>query len=120
MGGPALGEMEDIYNLTWGAAVKKSQGQRTDEAAKLIRFASGNLPIANMWYTQQAMNHILWNNLQEAASPGYLARMQARQESNFGKSYYWRPGETLPGNIPNFAKAIGQKDSNVSFAGNGP
>jgi hypothetical protein len=63
------------------------------------------------------MDHLLWNRLQEAASPGYLARMQARQQANYSKTYYWRPDESLPHAGPDFAKAIGVT-SGANFAGN--
>lgn len=117
VGGPAATELEDILSLTHGAFFKSQRGEKTDEKAKLIRFAKGNIPLINMWYTQAAADHLLWNNLQEAASPGYLARMQARQEATYGKTYYWKPDESLPHAGPDFAKALG-KDSGANFAGN--
>jgi hypothetical protein len=49
---------------------------------------------------QSAMDHILWNNVQEAASPGYLERMQARAEGMKGTTWYWQPGEHLPERAP--------------------
>lgn len=119
LGGPAATTTEDLLNLTHGAFFKNKRGEKTDEKAKLIRFVKGNIPLINMWYTQAAMDHLLWNNIQEAASPGYLARMQAKQEANYGKTYYWRPTEAVPHAAPDFAKALGG-NSNASFAGNNP
>lgn len=118
LGGPAMTTMEDLWNVTGGAGIKHLQGKRVDEGAKLVRFAKGNLPLLNMWYTQQAANHLLWNHAQEAASPGYMGRMMARQQGTFGKSYYWRPDESLPHAGPDLAKAIGGSNPNQSFAGN--
>jgi len=117
LGGPAATTVEDLLSLTHGAYFKSKGGElSTDEKAKLIRFAKGNIPLINMWYTQAAADHLLWNHLQEAASPGYLARMQAKQQANFGKTYYWRPDESTPHAAPNFAKAVGG-DKNANFAG---
>jgi hypothetical protein len=119
VGGPVATTLEDLLKLTHEAAFKHSRGAITDEKAKLIRFAKGNIPLINMWYTQAAMDHLLWNHLQEAANPGYLARMQAKQEATYGKSYYWRPDEGIPHQGPDFAKAVGG-DKNANFAGNQP
>lgn len=116
LGGPAATTVEDLLSLTHGAFFKSKHGQRTDEAAKLIRFTKSNIPVINMWYTQAAADHLLWNHLQEAASPGYLARMQARQEATYGKTYYWKPQEAVPHAAPDLSKAVGG-DSKASFAG---
>lgn len=117
-GGPIATTLEDLLSLTHGAYWKSKHGQlATDEKAKIIRFVKGNVPLINLWYTQAAADHLLWNHAQEAASPGYLARMQARQEANSGKTYYWRPDEATPHAAPDFAKAMGG-NSNANFAGN--
>jgi hypothetical protein len=107
-GGPAMTTLEDLLSITHGAYFKSKNGvQSPDEKAKVIRFVKGNIPLINMWYTQAAADHLLWNHLQEAASPGYLARMQARQQANFGKTYYWKPDEGLPHAAPDLAKIVG-------------
>jgi hypothetical protein len=116
VGGPVATTAEDLLKLTHSAAFKHSRGEITDEKAKLIRFVKGNIPLINMWYTQAAMDHLLWNHLQEAASPGYTARIQARQESTYGKTYFWKPDEALPHAAPDFAKAVGSTKS-ANFAG---
>jgi hypothetical protein len=81
------------------------KGERTDEGAKAIRFAKQNVPGLNLWYLQAAMDHILWNQIQEAASPGYLDRMQARLEAMKGTSWYWQPQESLPQRAPDVSVA---------------
>jgi hypothetical protein len=116
LGGPGLTTAEDLWNLTGAAAIKHEQGKKTDEGAKLIRFARNSL-IPQTWYTKAAVDHLLWNHMQEAASPGYLARMQARQEATYGKSYYWKPNQDLPQATPDLAKAWGGNSSST-FAGN--
>ena len=91
---------EDVWKLTGAAAIHALKGERTDEAAKLIRFGKENTPALNLWYTQAAMDHILWNEVQEAASPGYLERMQAKAEAMKGTSWYWKPEDKLPERAP--------------------
>lgn len=103
--GPAYSTAEDLWNLTGAAAIKASRGERTDEGAKLIRFAKGNIPFLNMWYTQAAFDHLIWNEMQEAASPGYLERMQAKANEQRGTSWWWNPSDNTPASGPDFAKA---------------
>lgn len=107
LGGPALTTLEDLLQLTHGAFFQERQGMRTDEGAKLIRFARDNVPFTNLWYTQAAFDHLIWNNLQEAASPGYLERLEARQEALYGKHYYWHPGGNLE--VPDLSAAAGAR-----------
>lgn len=119
LGGPAATTAEDLLQLTHGAFFQSRHGQQVDEKAKIIRFVKGNIPLLNMWYTQAAADHLIWNHLQEIANPGYLSRMVAKQEANFGKTYYWNPDAAAPSRAPNLAKAIGA-NQNANFAGNTP
>jgi len=100
-------DLSDIWNVTGGAAFRAAKGERTDEKAKLIRLARDNNPLLNTWYTSALWDHWLWYNLQEAANPGYLDRMQQRQ-SQFGRNYFWDPHDALPSRGPDVGKAVGQ------------
>lgn len=102
--GPLATEAESAWNLTGKAAFQAARGERTDEGANLIRYAKGNLPFLNMWYTQAATDHLIWNEMQEASSPGYLDRMQAKAEATRGTSWYWDPHDSTPQSKPDFAK----------------
>lgn len=102
--GPLATETETIWNLTGAAAFKAARGERTDEGAKALRFLQGNVPLLNMWYTRAAMNHLLWNDLQEAANPGYLDRMQNRAFLQKGTTWWWDPHEGTPSSAPDFGK----------------
>jgi hypothetical protein len=101
LGGPAATTAEDILSMTHGAFFKSRRGEQTDEAAKLVRFARENVPFTNLWYTQAAFDHLLWNHMQEAASPGYLERMESRQQKLYGHTYWWHPADALPSEAPN-------------------
>lgn len=102
--GPLATEAEEVWNLTGGNAFKHARGERTDELAKLIRFGRGDIPVLNMWYTKAALDHLVWNDMQEAVSPGYLGRMENRAFINRGTTYYWDPGEHLPSAVPDASK----------------
>lgn len=101
--GPAATEAQTIYNLTGGAAIKAAQGERTDELAHVIRYARSNNPLST-WYTKAAFDHLIWNDMQEAANPGYLDRMQSRAQSSRNTSWYWDPHESLPHTVPDTGK----------------
>jgi hypothetical protein len=96
-------DTQDVWNVTGGAIFKKMKGQRTDEGAKLIRLARDNNPLLKTWYTEALWDHFLWYNLEEAANPGYLDRMQDRQR-HFGRTYYWNPRDKVPTQGPDFGK----------------
>lgn len=108
LGGPAATTAQDILDLTHGAFFKSRRGEQTDEGAKLIRFARSNIPFMNMWYTQAAFDHLVWNHMQEAASPGYMARTEAHA-ATYGKSYWWHPGEGLPSESPDISTAVAKR-----------
>lgn len=107
IGGPLATDVQDIWNLTGGAAFQKIKGDRVDEAAKVIRMARNNNPLLNTWYTSALWDHWLWYNMQEAANPGYLDRMMDRQQA-YGRNYFWDPHDALPSQGPDFSKVLGQ------------
>jgi hypothetical protein len=100
LAGPMMTSAEDVWKLTGAAAIHHLKGERTDEGGNLIRFAKENIPGLNLWYTQAAMDHILWNQMQEAVSPGYLDRMEAKSEAMKGTSWYWRPEDLTAERAP--------------------
>lgn len=104
LGGPLVSSASQAYKLSLGALLKYGEGQRTDEGGNLIRAARDNVPFLNMWYTKAAADHLLWNSLMEASSPGYLDRMQQRQYADKRTTYYWKPEDKLPGAAPNFTR----------------
>ncbi len=99
--GPLATEAESAWNLTGAAMFKAGRGERTDEGGNVVRWMRGNTPLLNMWYTKAAFDHLLWNDLQEAMSPGYLDRMKAKQESQRGTSWWWDAHDKLPQATPN-------------------
>lgn len=103
--GPLATETETAWNLTGGAAFKAGRGDRTDEVANLIRWGKGNIPVINNWYTKAALDHLVWNEMQEASSPGYLDKMQAKAEAQRGTTYWWNPHESMPQAAPDVMKA---------------
>lgn len=106
--GPVAGLVDEAMGLTQGNLVQLSQGKDTHFGAEAVRFIKGNLPGANLWYTKAALDHMVFHQLQEYFSPGYLAKMQSRAQNEFGQTYFWKPGTGVDGmRAPDFANAVG-------------
>jgi hypothetical protein len=107
--GPTAGLVEEVFKLTQGNLIESAQGKDTHFGAEAVRFVKGNLPGANLWYTKAALDHIVFQNLQEYFSPGYLSSMQRRTEKDFGQKYWWKPGTGVEGmRAPDAARAVGE------------
>lgn len=106
--GPVLGLAEDLFNLTQGNIIQAAQNKDTHFGAEAVRFVKSNLPGASLWYAKAAFDHLIFHQLQEYFSPGYLRRMRQRAYKEFGQRYFWEPGEITPSRAPNPAAAIGE------------
>lgn len=107
--GPVAGLVEETFNLTQGNIVQAMQGKETHFGAELTRFARNNLPGANLWYAKAALDHMIFHQLQEYFSPGYLSRMEKRARDEFGQTYFWKPGAGMDEmNAPDLSKAFGE------------
>jgi len=107
--GPVAGLAEEAFKLTQGNIIQAMQGKDTNFGAELVRFVKGNTPGASLWYAKAALDHLIFHQLQEYFSPGYLATMQRRAQTEFGQSFWWTPGTGTEGmRAPDLAKAIGE------------
>jgi hypothetical protein len=105
LGGPIAGDIEQVFKLKDNAAA----GEVNQTGAKLVKLAKSHLPAANLWYTKAATDHLIFNQMQEFFSPGYLRRMKQRARKEFKQSYWWEPGDTSPNRAPNPGAAVGAK-----------
>ena len=105
IGGPIAGDIEALSKLKGSAA----DGKGSQVGGNLVRFAKSHTPAANLWYTRAATDHLIFNQLQDYFSPGYLRRMKQRARKEFKQSYWWEPGDTTPDRAPNLGAAVGAK-----------
>lgn len=105
LGGPIAGDLEAIFKLKDNAA----DGEVNQTGGKLVRLLKSHLPGANLWYTKAATDHLIFNQLQDYFSPGYLRRMKQRARKEFKQSYWWEPGDSTPDRAPNLGAAVGAK-----------
>ena len=108
LAGPVAGYTEDMIGLTHGTLMKAAKGEKTHAGAEAIKFVKGNIPLQNLWYTKAVTDRLIFNQLQEMVSPGYMARVESRARKEFKQSYYWKPGRLTPDRAPDLEKAIGQ------------
>ena len=76
-----------------------------DIGANVLRFAKSNIPMVNLWYTKQLLNHAVFNQLQEMINPGYHRRMERKSMRMRGTGYWWQPTSAMPGRLPRVAKS---------------
>lgn len=106
VGGPVMSGIEDTMGLTQGTFIKYAKGEKTHFGAEAIRYLKNNTPLQNLWYTKAITDRLIFNQLQELASPGYMNRVEQKAHSEFGQSFYWKPGAVLPQRAPDLEKVI--------------
>ncbi len=107
LGGPVLGFAEQFSKLTLTNLQKAMSGEETSVGADAIQTARMIIPFANLWYTKAAFNHLILQQLQEIANPGYNDRAKDRAERQYDVTSWWEPGDIAPRRAPDFGKAVG-------------
>lgn len=103
LAGPGIGTISKIDNTLRGQIFAKNKDKFA--AAKDIELLKQFLP-TNLWYTKAAFDHLIFQELQEWASPGYLNDVRKKAQKR-GDDFYMPPG--LNGiSAPNPAHAIGE------------
>lgn len=105
--GPVAGLAEDAIKLTVGNIHEAARGDDTHIGAEAVRFAKSNLPGANVWYARAALDHLVFHQMQEYLSPGYLRKMKRRAQKEYGQEFWWEPGEVAPERAPDLEAAAG-------------
>jgi hypothetical protein len=106
LAGPTIGAAATAVTMLVKAGNAKAEGKDTHLAAGLINMGKGFIPGQNLWYTKAATDHIIFQNAQEALSPGYLANMRANSARQFKQDWWWAPGELSPDRAPNMGNAV--------------
>lgn len=75
--------------------------------ASAINTLKSYVPGSNLFYTKAAMDRLIFNQISDYLSPGYLARMKARSRQQ-KRPYWWDPDKAAPTRTPNI-DSIGAK-----------
>jgi len=107
LAGPTMGPILSLGIVQPLTAAKQAmEGKDTHLAAKMVQDVKGFIPGSNIWYTKAALDHLIWQNVLEALSPGYLATIRERTQREYGQDWWWRPGELEPERPPDMRKAL--------------
>ncbi|WP_279173730.1 hypothetical protein [Parasutterella excrementihominis] len=96
MAGPVLSTAMDAYTIF------DKYKDNKDIGANMLRIVKGNMPVVNLWYTKQLLNHAVFNRIQEMMNPGYHRRIEQKIRKNQGVGYWWKPTDMVPYRMPEF------------------
>ncbi|WP_313707902.1 hypothetical protein [Atlantibacter hermannii] len=94
--GPVAGLVDDVVKLGQGIPLNAVEGKPEQTGGDLVKLGKGVIPGANLWYAKAALDHMIFNQLQEYFSPGYLRKVEQRSKKNFNQTYWWRPQDVTP------------------------
>jgi len=109
LAGPTLGPLLEMgVVLPLNAAKAAIEGKESHFLALEARNAKGFAPFGNVWYAKAALDHLIFQQILEALSPGYLSNIRSRTAKEYGQDWWWTPGEAMPDRAPNLNAAIGE------------
>ncbi|EOM8402086.1 hypothetical protein ACNGVW_002111 [Klebsiella variicola] len=94
--GPVAGLVDDMVKLGQGIPLNAVEGKPEQTGGDLVKLGKGLIPGANLWYAKAALDHMIFNQMQEYFSPGYLRKVEQRSKKNFNQTYWWRPQDVTP------------------------
>ena len=89
-----------------GAARKAIEGKETQLGAQTIQDLKGFVPFNNAWYAKAALDHLVWQQVMESLSPGYLSSIRRRTQREYSQNWWWDLGEPAPERMPDFGAAF--------------
>lgn len=100
--GAVIGATGDVAQ--WMTGAKELNGKT------LAQHVKGWTPGSSLWYSKMATDRMIFDNIQAMIDPDYrssFSRYERRMKKDFGQTFWWGPGETLPERAPDFGKATG-------------
>ena len=107
LAGPTMGPLLELGIVQPLQELSKAiEGKETHLMAKSLQDLKGFVPGGNIWYTKAALDHLIWQQVFEAMSPGYLSNIRRRTAKEYGQDWWWSPGETTPERTPDIKGAF--------------
>ena len=97
--GPVVGLAEDVLKLTMGNVQQAIEGEDTNFASDMVRFAGRYTPGSSLWYSRLALERGILNQLEQMADPKAARKfrnIERRYAREYNQSYWWRPGSAAP------------------------
>jgi hypothetical protein len=63
--GPVAGLVDDVIKLGQGIPLNAVEGKPEQTGGDLVKLGKGLIPGANLWYAKAALDHMIFNQLQE-------------------------------------------------------
>lgn len=105
--GPTLGPLLELGLVQPLNAISKAQeGKESHFWAQQLQDLKGFVPGGNLWYTKAALDHLVFQNVMEQLSPGYLNSIRQRTAKEYQQDWWWSPGEFTPDRMPSFEAAF--------------
>jgi hypothetical protein len=106
--GPTIGPLMEMGLVQpINALARAKDGKESHFFAQQAQDAKGFIPGGNVWYTKAAMDHLIFQQVFEALSPGYLSSIRQRTLKEYGQDWWWTPGDTTPSRPPNLTAVAG-------------
>ena len=107
LAGPTIGPLLEMGVVQPLQAIRKTmEGKETHLLAQTMQDVKGFIPGMNAWYAKAAIEHLVWQNVMESLSPGYLNSIEKRTRKEFGQEWWWKPGELTPERAPEIGAAF--------------
>lgn len=106
LAGPVVGSVGELSAKTIENVYEYAKGKDTHAGAEYVNWLKSHTPYVGLWYTRAVFEHAVLNDINEAVSPGYLSKVEARGRKTFKQDYWWRPGEDTPSRGPDLSKLV--------------
>ena len=107
LSGPTMGPLLELLLVQPLTAAKNAiEGKDTHLMAQTVQDLKGYVPGGNAWMTKTVLDHLIWQNVLESLSPGYLSSIRRRTQREYGQDFWWQLGETSPERAPNWGAAL--------------
>jgi hypothetical protein len=108
LAGPVGGLVQEAMNVTQGNIIQAAEGKTTNFGAEATKMVKGLTPGSSLWYAKAALDHLIWQQLAEYLSPGWLGHMETSAIQHYNDRFWWKPGTGTAGmQAPNLARFIG-------------
>jgi hypothetical protein len=108
--GPVYSAFGDASNFVTSNIFEGLAGEETHAVGEAISLLDENAPLVNLWFTRGIWKHMVTQELQEWADPGYLDRQRQRTRKNYGVEQWWEYGEALPYRAPDIQNVTGANE----------
>jgi len=109
LAGPTVGPLMELGLVQPMKAIKDTiEGKESHFLAKQFQDLKGFVPGGNIWYLKAALDHMVFQQVLEMLSPGYLASIRSRTLKDYQQDWYYMPGDFTPERFPDLGKAFGQ------------